>query len=179
MIRLNHRLAGTIRLRLPRTAILPALAVALGCACQPSRVPEAKNDLSQMQTASIRIKDQDFQVWLARTPQEQERGLMQVTEDRLAPLADGRQRGMLFVFSSERILSFWMLNTIIPLDIVYIRGDGQIVRKYTMAPLETRLYSSVEPALMALEVRAGLLDELGIGPGDRVEIPESVLKAVR
>src|SRR4029079_9386003 len=102
---------------------------------------------------------------------------MNTTVDQLATMPDGTERGMLFIFETERPLSFWMLNTIIPLDIVYIRGDGRIVKKYTMAPLETRLYPSVEPALYALEMRAGLLDTLGVGPGDLVEIPDSILKS--
>jgi uncharacterized membrane protein (UPF0127 family) len=143
--------------------------------CQSAANPEEKNQLSQMQTTTIHVKGQPFEVWLARSPQEQQRGLMQVTEDQLAPV-DGKRRGMLFIFPAEQILSLWMYNTIIPLDIVYIRGDGVIVRKYTMAPLETRFYPSVEPALMALEVKSGTWAELGVEPGDRVEIPESLLK---
>jgi len=130
-----------------------------------------------MKTAQIKVKGHAFKVWLAQTGLEQEHGLMQVTEDKLATLPDGTEPGMLFIFSAERPLSFWMFNTIIPLDIIYIRTDGVIVKKYTMAPLETRLYPSVEPAIFALEMRAGLLDTLGVGPGDSVEIPDSILKS--
>lgn len=145
--------------------------------CRPGATdPALKNDLSKMRTADVSVKDHPFQVWVAQTAEEEERGLMQTEEDALTVLPDGRQRGMLFIFHSEQPLAFWMYNTIIPLDIIYIRGDGQIVRKYTMARLETRLYPSVEPALMALEMKAGLLDELGIQVGDHVEIPESLLK---
>jgi uncharacterized membrane protein (UPF0127 family) len=143
--------------------------------CASATDAEKKNDLSKMRTATIRVKGQPFEVWLAQTPSEQELGLMQTTEDQLAPI-DGRRRGMLFLFPNEHILSFWMHNTIIPLDIAYIRGDGAIVRTYTMPPLEDRLFPSVEPALMALEVKAGTWSELGVQPGDRVEIPESLLK---
>ncbi|MCL2330586.1 MAG: DUF192 domain-containing protein, partial [Phycisphaerae bacterium] len=84
---------------------------------------------------------------------------------------------MLFVFSNERSLGFWMANTITALDIAYIAADGRIVRTYTMAPLETRTYPSIEPAQFALEVRAGLFAELGIAAGQYVDIPESVLKS--
>ncbi len=150
----------------------------LAAGCSGSATPENRNELDSMQKARITIKGTNFEVWLALTPLQQERGLMQVTEQQLAPLQDGTQRGMLFVFSDERQLSFWMYNTIIPLDIGYIRADGEIVSKYTMAPLETRLYPSVEPAQFALELRAGLLDELGIGVGDHVELPDSVLKSI-
>lgn len=134
-----------------------------------------------MQTTTLHIKGQAFQVWLATQPREQELGLMQVTSEELAPitLPDGStaRRGMLFVFPDERILAFWMRNTITALDIAYINADRTIVKTHTMAPLETRLYSSVEPARFALEVPAGTLATLGIGEGDSVEIPESVFKA--
>jgi uncharacterized membrane protein (UPF0127 family) len=155
--------------------LLAVLTFIWGCQSE-QQDSSAKDSLSRMQRASIQVKGHPFEVWLALSAEEQQRGLMQTPEAELAPLPDGTQRGMLFIFPAERLLAFWMYSTIIPLDIIYIRGDGQIVRKYTMAPFETRLYPSVEPALMALEMRAGLLDELGVKPGDHVEIPESLLK---
>lgn len=143
--------------------------------------------LEQMPTAVVRIREHAFLVWLALSEGEQERGLMFVPADRLADvppdpsagLPEGARRGMLFVFDQEHPRSFWMHNTIAPLDVAFIRNDGTIVKTHTMAPLETRLYPSVEPARFALEVRAGLFAELGIGPGDKVEIPPEVLKADR
>ncbi len=129
-----------------------------------------------MTTAKISIDGQAFEVWLATDPQTREKGLMHVTQDELAPRADGTERGMLFVFGSEQLLSFWMLNTVIPLDIAYISQDGRIVKTYTMAPRETRIYPSIEPARFALEVSAGLFDRLGITEAKQVEIPDSVLK---
>ena len=166
---------GLTKNRLVGTALV---LTALVGGCRQAATSDNRNELDSMQKARITAKGKTFEVWLALTPLQQERGLMQVTEGQLTPLQDGTQRGMLFVFSDERQLSFWMYNTIIPLDIAYIRADGEIVSRYTMAPLETRLYPSVEPAQFALEVRAGSLDELGIGAGDRVEIPDSVLKAI-
>jgi uncharacterized membrane protein (UPF0127 family) len=144
-----------------------------------------RNDLDAMATERIQIGDHTFQVWLASTPAEQARGLMQVPAETLAPippdaaagLPDGAERGMLFVFEQERLQAFWMFNTIIPLDIAFIRTDGTIVTTYTMAPLETRSYPSIEPVRFALEVRAGAFKKLGITPGDHVEIPQSVLKS--
>lgn len=156
---------------------------AFGC----GQNPDARNNLSAMETDRVVIKGATFEVWLALTPEERQLGLMQTPESALAPvspdagkgLPDGAHRGMLFVFSDEALQAFWMQNTIIPLDIAYIRGDGTIVRTYTMAPLETRTYPSVEPAQFVLETRAGLLADLKIGVGDKAEIPKSVLKGVR
>lgn len=143
--------------------------------------PAAKNNLDLMQTSRVQVDGHPFEVWLALTALEQEHGLMQVTEDALAAIPGSGsepdvQRGMLFVFEREKSLSFWMFNTIIPLDIAYINSEGRIVMTYTMAPLETRGYPSIEPAQFALEMKAGLLAELGITVGDTVEIPDSVLK---
>lgn len=150
-----------------------------GCGSQGSGgLASYRNKLDDMKTAQIRVKDQPFDVWLALTASERERGLMQVTEAELAATPNGR-RGMLFVFPGEEHLSFWMYNTITPLDIAYINADGRIVKTHTMAPLETRNYPSVEPAQFALETLAGTFEQLGIKAGDRVEIPDSVLKDAR
>ncbi|MBI4581752.1 MAG: DUF192 domain-containing protein [Planctomycetes bacterium] len=164
-----------------------ALVLALGgCAGRSGTDPALRNDLDAMQKGTIRINDQSFEVWLALTHDERERGLMQVTAEQLAPIAGPREeaggkteRGMLFVFPEERTLGFWMYNTITALDIAYIDAAGRIVKTYTMAPLETRVYPSIEPAQFALEVRGGLLAELGVEPGQHVEIPESILKTQR
>ncbi|MBP7934673.1 MAG: DUF192 domain-containing protein [Phycisphaerae bacterium] len=164
------------------------LAFVLGATCMAgcgSQDSTMKNKLESMQTGQIQIKGHTFKVWLAFSPAEQELGLMQVQQDELAAIPpdtaagipNGADRGMLFVFDEDLPRSFWMRNTIIPLDIAYIREDGTIVKTHTMAPLETRLYPSVEPARFALEVRAGRLAELGITRGDKVEISDSILKA--
>jgi uncharacterized membrane protein (UPF0127 family) len=136
-----------------------------------------------MDTARIVVDGHPFEVWLATTPEERRLGLMRVTEDKLAAIpstagqgAPDIQRGMLFIFEWEQPLSFWMRNTIIPLDILYISSDGRVVSRHTMAPLETRTYPSGTPARFALEMKAGLADELGLDVGDRIEIPEAVLK---
>jgi uncharacterized protein len=149
----------------------------------PTGTPTNRNNLTAMQKARISIGTNQFEVWLAITDAQQQLGLMQVKEEELATFQekiDGKlsdiHRGMLFVFAYERPLSFWMHNTITALDIAYIRTDGEIVSIHTMAPLETRVYPSGQPALMALEVKAGLFARLGVKVGDKVQIPDSVLK---
>lgn len=159
--------------------IVLALVLLTGAQCSSTENATKtgpRNDLATMETAILTINNHTFQTWLAKTDSEREHGLMQVTADQMAKTPDGAERGMLFLFGREQILQFWMKDTVIPLDIAFIRNDGRIVQIHTMAPLETRLYSSVMPASMALEVRAGLLHELGVVTGDLVQIPESVLK---
>ena len=96
----------------------------------------------------------------------------------MAPLPDGTERGMIFVFDRSVRDSFWMKNTIIPLDIAYIDTNGKIVTTYTMAPLDTRSghYRPDSPYRYAIEINARRLSELGVEKGDVLEIPASVLK---
>jgi uncharacterized protein len=80
------------------------------------------------------------------------------------------QAGMLFVFPDEDLRSFWMKNTYISLDIIYINKNKEIVsiQKYTQ-PQTTGAIPSEKPAMYVLEVNAGLADNYGINPGDKIE----------
>lgn len=81
-------------------------------------------------------------------------------------------RGMLFDFHRDQDVSFWMQNTYIPLDMVFIRGDGRILRiQENTEPLSTRLIPSGGPVRAVLEVIGGTTRKLGIAPGDRVASP--------
>ena len=103
-----------------------------------------------------------FAVEVASTPQEQARGLMFRTE--LNEFA-----GMIFPYKSPQILGFWMKNTPLPLDIIFIDEDGRIIN----IAAETTPYSldsvySERPAMAVLEIAGGRAAELGIKPGDKV-----------
>ena len=81
-------------------------------------------------------------------------------------------QGMLFDFQREQETSFWMQNTYISLDIIFIRGDGRILRiAENTEPLSTRMIPSGGPVRGVLEVIAGTTRKLGITPGDRVAHP--------
>ena len=141
-----------------------------------SHTPPQGNDLAKMEKARLTIKGQSFEVWVARTEAEREKGLMFVPPNDLADLPDGAHCGMLFIFENQRPLSFWMKNTISPLDIAFINTDKVIVKTHTMKPLDEGNYPSERPARYALEVNANLLKSLEISAGDSVTIPEEVLK---
>jgi uncharacterized membrane protein (UPF0127 family) len=80
--------------------------------------------------------------------------------------------GMLFDFQREQDVSFWMKNTYISLDMIFIRGDGRILRiAENTEPLSTSLIPSGGPVLAVLEVIAGTARKYGLAPGDRVAFP--------
>lgn len=101
-------------------------------------------------------------VEVAETPAQRERGLM----FRETMAADA---GMIFDYHQDVQISMWMKNTILPLDMVFIRADGSV---YGIAigavPYSLDLISSGEPVRSVLELNAGTVDRLGIRPGDRV-----------
>jgi uncharacterized protein len=106
-----------------------------------------------------------FAVEIADNDTERAKGLMYRKE-----LPEGH--GMLFDFHREQEVSFWMQNTYIPLDMVFIRGDGRILRiAENTEPLSTRLIPSGGPVRAVLEVIGGTTRKLGIAPGDRVASP--------
>jgi uncharacterized membrane protein (UPF0127 family) len=105
-----------------------------------------------------------FTVAVARTPEQQERGLMFVRF--LAP-----NRGMIFPYDPPQQVAFWMKNTLIPLDIIFIRADGRIARIANAKPLDETPLPSGEPAAAVLEIAGGRAAQLGIKAGDRVEWP--------
>ena len=106
-----------------------------------------------------------FAVELATNDAERSRGLMFRKE-----LPEGH--GMLFIFERDEPVSFWMHNTLISLDMIFIRNDGRILRiAESTDPLSDRLIPSGGPVRSVLEVIGGTARKLGIEPGDRVESP--------
>ena len=95
----------------------------------------------------------------------------------------GKRRGMLFVFQTEQTLSFWMKNTLIPLDIIFVDEDLAVVDVQTMRPEHEAaggslpIYTSASPALYAIEVNEGLADECGIRPGASVGLRDIIPQA--
>ncbi len=113
--------------------------------------------------ASANGRTHRFTVEVARTPEEQATGLM--NRQALAP-----DRGMIFPYVPPRDASFWMKNTLIPLDIIFVRSDGTIARiEPQTVPLSLEPVPSLEPVGAVLEIPGGRAAELGIQPGDRVK----------
>jgi len=145
---------------------LAALLLMLPAACQAGNpdVTKAASGLSVV-PLSIRTaggKTYSFKVEVARSESEQARGLM--FRDKLAP-----NGGMIFPMNPPRPASFWMKNTVISLDLIFIRPDGVIARiaaeavPYSLEPID-----SGEPVSAVLELAGGRAAELGISEGDKV-----------
>ncbi len=165
-----------------KLAILPVMLLSCtgmvgGCSAQAGQAESKQKQLELQQNdklsqAGLRLipltisadgERHDFTVELAGTAAEQARGLMFRTE--LGP-----DKGMLFPFDRVRMASFWMKNTVIPLDIIFVRSDGTIESiaantiPYSLDPVE-----SGEPVAAVLELAGGRAAELKIDPGDKVE----------
>jgi len=103
-----------------------------------------------------------FTVEMATSWPQQERGLM-------FRKALGPNAGMLFDFTTESEQSFWMKNTLIPLDMLFIKANGTIARIAANAkPLSEDSVPSYEPVRAVLEIPGGRAAELGLKPGDKV-----------
>ena len=106
-----------------------------------------------------------FAVELALTPAERAQGLMFRRE--MAP-----DHGMLFDFGVEEVVAMWMRNTILPLDMLFIDGQGRVAHVVTDAvPFSEAAISSRQPVRALQEVVAGTVAKLGIAVGDRVVHP--------
>ena len=124
----------------------------------------AQSKLEQLTIATAKGKV-TFTVEVMRTDEERARGLM----NRAYLPAD---RGMLFDFKQPQIASMWMKNTLIPLDMLFIRKDGTIANiAENTEPHSLRTVSAIEPVLGVLELNGGTAARLGIAPGDRVQHP--------
>ncbi len=106
----------------------------------------------------------NFMVEMALTPAQQARGLMYRTA--LAPMS-----GMLFPKDPPEPVSFWMHNTYIPLDLLFIRADGLIAGIQTGRPLDPTPITSPGAVAAVLEIAGGEAERLGIFPGDMVKHP--------
>jgi uncharacterized membrane protein (UPF0127 family) len=116
-----------------------------------------------LRTTTITVGGHEVTVEVAESDAERQRGLM--GRDSLR-----EDHGMLFVYPESRILSFWMVNTRIPLDIAFIDRSGVIVDIQQMDPQSDEQHTSREEAMYALEMAAGWFEEHGVEVGDRVEL---------
>jgi len=118
----------------------------------------------------IKLKDQNYQVEIASTTQQKSKGLS--NREKLCSKC-----GMLFVFNKDKSLPFWMKDTLIPLDIIWINSENKIVDIQSANPqLNTptsrlTIYRNQDLAKYVLELNAGDSQKLNLKIGDIIEIP--------
>ena len=124
--------------------------------------PATAQDTSDLWIETAAGQRYKFQIELAVTPRQQAIGLMNRAE-----MAD--DAGMLFVFDPVRPVSFWMKNTLISLDMLFVDADGRIINIGARTePLSLASVPSDGPVRAVLEINGGLSAMLGIQPGDKV-----------
>lgn len=160
-----------------RECVLAALALPL-LACSPQaaeQVPEASGSavaaanthpVSGLEVIPVTVTTASgahvIQAELAASREAQRQGLMFRTEM-------GPDEGMLFPYDEPEMMGFWMRNTVIPLDIIFIDETGTIINIEPGVPYNEESVESERPGIAVLELNGGRSEELGIAPGDKVE----------
>jgi uncharacterized membrane protein (UPF0127 family) len=150
--------------------LLSLLTIAIVYAASAQSLdPRIPPTLADLPRSEVRVETADgrhvFEVWLANNHQSRQQGLMFIKE---LP-AD---QGMLFLFERPEFASFWMKNTTVSLDIVFISPDGVVVNiADNTPPLSLAPIESVAPVTGVLELMAGTAARIGLVAGDRVRYP--------
>lgn len=145
-------------------ALLLACVAATGGAAAPGQRPASL--FPHLPTADVRVMTGSgahaFSVWIAADDASRERGLMYVRE---LP----ESQGMLFLLDAPQPAAFWMKNTHLSLDLVFIAADGRVAnvahdtKPYSLAPIPSK-----GPVKAVLELVAGTARRIGLEAGDRV-----------
>ncbi len=141
-------------------------AVAIGCNDGEGETVPTGSDgapLTRITFVNKEGDEIDLFVEVADTPEERQRGLM-------FRQSMPENQGMLFVFEQEGQYSFYMRDTLLPLSIAFVEGEGDILEIEDMQPLTEDLHSPDEPYLYAIEANQGWFDRHGIGAGAGVRI---------
>lgn len=129
----------------------------------PQAIPPVDGRPTEV-TVHTTTGDHVFTVEWALTPEQRQIGLMFRTE-----MAE--DHGMVFDFFTEQNVSFWMRNTIIPLDMVFIKDDGTVVNVAEMTtPFSLDGVPAAAPVRYVLEVVGGTADRIGLEPGDTIDL---------
>lgn len=145
---------------------LALLVPIAACQPSPSTTVSLERSAAGLEQVPLTIttakgKTHRFTVEVASTPDEQAQGLM----DRQSMAPD---RGMIFPYEPAQPVAFWMKNTYIPLDMIFIAPGGRILRIEQAVPLSLEPVGSGDAVEAVLELNGGRSAELGIVAGDRV-----------
>ena len=148
-------------------ALFALIVLAVGCDARsgpPATAPVAAESLP---TVTLKVNDTPLTVQVADDEAEREKGLMYV---KTMPA----NAGMVFVFPTEQTLAFWMKNTAIDLDVVFLDHAGTVVAVKTMRAYDLTNVSSDEPATYAIELNAGAATKLHVKVGQMLDLPKGI-----
>ena len=125
--------------------------------------------LKDLQRVTLKVNGHDVKAWVMDDNGKREEGMMFLTADDVSD-----DDGMIFVFSEAGQQSFWMKNTLLALDITYISPDKKVLNVQPGKPGDLTPLPSKGDAQYVLEMKQGSAARLGIKPGVKVEIPNTV-----
>ena len=126
--------------------------------------------LSELRVDDLEVGSHKFKAWVMDTPGKRQEGMMF-----LKPEAIAANEAMLFVFTEAQPLSFWMQNTVTPLDIGYVSADKKLLNVQAGKPYDETPLPSTGDAKYVVEVKQGTFRKLGIKPGAAVKFPADVV----
>lgn len=157
-----------------RLVLSPIVATLLLFSCRTDAAPDGgpRFERSRLSVVQRDGTVHGLDVELALDDAQRAHGLMWRTKL-------GENEGMLFVFDEDAPRSFWMRNTLIALDMIFVRSDGTIAGIVENAPPRTDTPRGIgaEPTRYVLEVRGGWCAQRGVKKGDRVELTEALRRA--
>ena len=154
------------------TVFFIMLALLAGCADRPKSQDRPISSMFQHDgTLTFERRDSTIlatiNIEIAETPQRRETGLM-------GRPTLGENNGMLFIFQEEQPLSFWMMNTLISLDMIFVDAQKEIVTIHSKTtPFSSESYPSAKAGMYVVEVNAGFCEQHGIREGDKIVFQRS------
>ena len=154
------------------TGLILALALIAGCTqTTPSGNESSANNSGNESLSKVCFGAKCFYVELAVTPEERSRGLM--LREHLDP-----DKGMLFIYHDEGVHYFWMKNTLIPLDMIWINGNREVISiSKDVQPCQTSQCPQIGPGQKVqyvLELNGGASDKIGLAVGDKITFDKSI-----
>jgi len=143
---------------LNRSLLLALMLIGMGCYRSKAN--------TGLTTVQMKLGNDTFTLEIARTDATRQRGLMK----RDSMPADS---GMIFVFEKEHSGGFWMKNTRIPLDIIFVNAAGSVVGIRQMKPYDLSSTTSPKPYKWAIELNQGAAEKAGVKVGDQVTVPDA------
>ena len=134
--------------------------ISIGCAPHAGPNPNRIYQLKDLARRTIKTPKTTIPVWIMDDESKRSEGMMFLTNKEVKDT-----EGMLFVFPDEAARSFWMRNTILPLDICYVTKTGKVLNVAKARPYDESPVPSAGSAMYVLELKQGMATKLGVKPG--------------